>query len=207
VNNLRMLCNIFLLAGVALCFTPQAHANIVQNPGFETGDFTDWTINPGGANPWVIRSGLNAYQGTFFAGTGCVGAPCITGTPVEQATLSQTLFTTPGQSYTISFEFSTNANPGAAEFLVQWNGTTVLDLGPGGTLGPVGTLNTYVLYSVPKVVATSNSSTLTFIGRQDTGYDAIDNIVVDPVDTPEPATALLGLGLLPIMIYARRYRS
>jgi len=207
VNTLRMLCNISILAGITVCFTPQAHANIVQNPGFETGDFTDWTINPGGTNPWLIRSGINAYQGTFFAGTGCIGAPCITGTTAQQAYLSQTLATMPGQSYTISFEFSANGNPGANEFAVLWNGATVLDLGPGGTLGPVGTLNTYVLYSVPKVVATSTSTTLTFLGREDIGYDAIDNVEVDPVGAPEPATALLGLGLLPIMVYARRYRS
>jgi hypothetical protein len=200
-----MLCNISLLAGVTACFTPQAQANIVQNPGFETGDFTDWTINPGGTNPWIIRSGSNAFQGNFFAGTGCIGAPCITGTPSQQAFLTQTLFTTPGQSYTITFEFSANGNTGANEFAVLWNGTTVLDLGPGGTLGPVGTLNTYILYSVPKaVVATSTTSTLTFLGREDDGYDAIDNVVVDP--TPEPATALVGMGLLPLALYARRRR-
>jgi hypothetical protein len=91
------------------------------------------------------------------------------------------------------------------ELDVLWNGTSVLDLGPGGTLGVVPA---YTLYTVLHLSATSSSTTLTFLGRQDPGWDALDNVDVELSGTgvtPEPSTWLLmGGALLPLLRAARR---
>jgi hypothetical protein len=119
--------------------------------------------------------------------------------------LSQTLATAAGQTYTLTFEFSTRGSGAPNELDVLWNGTSVLDLGPGGTLGVVPA---YTLYTVSNLSATSSSSTLTFLGRQDLYYDALDNVDVELSGTggvPEPSTWLLmGGALLPLLRAARR---
>ena len=184
---------------IAFCAISIASAgNIVQNPGFETGDMTNWATTS-----WSIGTG-NSYTGSYYAYTGCVGAGCITGP--EPASLSQTLATAAGQTYTLTFEFMTQGNGTPNELDVLWNGTSVLDLGPGGTLGPI---SSYTLYTVSNLSATSSSSTLTFLGRQDPAYDALDNVDVEPNQTssiPEPSTWLLmgGAALLPLLRAARR---
>jgi hypothetical protein len=193
----------FALVLIALCAISIASAaNVVQNGGFETGDFTNWT-----AQGWVVttaNSGEVPFAGSYYAYTGCVGDPCINGTPDQQASISQTLATTAGQTYTLTFEFMTlYGTPN--ELDVLWNGTSVLDLGPGGTLGVVPA---YTLYTVSNLSATSSSSTLTFLGRQDPAYDALDNVDVElsgTGSTPEPSTWLLmGGALLPLLRAARR---
>jgi len=189
----------FAVVLTALCAISTASAaNVVLNPGFETGDMTNWATTS-----WSIGTG-NSYTGSYYAYTGCVGQNCITGTAAQQASLSQTLATTAGQTYTLTFEFMTlYGTPN--ELDVLWNGTSVLDLGPGGTLGVVPA---YTLYTVSNLSATSSSSTLTFLGRQDLYYDALDNVDVELSGTggvPEPSTWLLmGGALLPLLRAARR---
>jgi hypothetical protein len=174
----------------------------VQNGGFETGDFTSWTGDRWGVTS--TDSGEVPFAGSYYAYTGCVGDPCINGTPDQQASLSQTLATTAGQTYTLTFEFMTLYDA-PNELDVLWNGTSVLDLGPGGTLGVVPA---YTLYTVSSLSATSSSSTLTFLGRQDPAYNALDNVDVElsgTGGTPEPSTWLLmGGALLPLLWAARR---
>jgi hypothetical protein len=204
MSGLRTL-RTFAFVLIAFCVISTASAaNVVQNPGFETGDFTSWTVNTASNHPWSVDGG-GAFAGTYYASTGCVGAQCITGTATQQASLSQTLATTAGQTYTLTFEFSTQGNNIANELDVLWNGTSVLDLGPGGTLGVIPS---YTLYTVSNLSATSSSSTLTFLGRQDPGYDALDNVDVELSGTggvPEPSTWLLmGGALLPLLRAARR---
>ena len=196
----------FAFVPIAFCVISTASAaNVVQNAGFETGDFTDWTVNTASDHPWSVADSGGAFTGTYYASTGCVGDQCINGGPSQQASLSQTLATAAGQTYTLTFEFSTQGNGTANELDVLWNGTSVLDLGPSGTLGVI---SSYTLYTVSNLSATSSSSTLTFLGRQDPGYDALDNVDVEwsgTGGTPEPSTWLLmGGALLPLLRAARR---
>jgi hypothetical protein len=196
-----------------LCLTSPAWANLVQNGNFGTGDFTDWTANSSANHPWLIETagydGLDPYPGdTYFASTGCVGAQCITGTAVEQSSLAQSLATTLGDTYTLTFQFYTGANNGAPNELdVLWDGVSVKDLGPGGTLGAIPA---YTLYTVTGLVGTG-SDTLTFLGRQDPGYDALDNVDVELSGTgnnavPEPSSISFAVaGLFGILLAARRY--
>jgi hypothetical protein len=200
-----------LFVGPCLCLTAPAWAdlNLVQNAGFETGTFADWTVNTSANNTWEIQtfggSGGSPFAGSFFASDGCVGASCISGAPSEQSSLSQTLATTPGLAYDLSFEFNTHSNIEPNELEVLWNGSTVLDLGPSGTLGPI---DTYQLFSVTGLDATSASTTLTFLGRQDPGWDALDNVDVTPVGaTPEPSLSIWAVGAFLAFLWVARLRA
>jgi hypothetical protein len=97
---------------------------LVFNGGFETGDFSGWTLvgtaNSGSTiyNEVVSANSLASGAGTNFIHSGNYGAFLGDNTI---ATLSQTLNTVPGQVYFLSFWL---ANPGSGsgqQFLVNWN--------------------------------------------------------------------------------------
>jgi PEP-CTERM motif len=199
-----------IVIGVACLAGSSWAANIVQNPGFETGDFTSWTVNGDANNPWSIettggRAG-DPFDGSFYASTGCVGDPCINGTSDEQSSLSQVLATASGTAYTLTFWFSTDGSGAPNELEVLWDGSSVLDLGPGGTLGSVPT---YEELTVNNLIGTG-SDTLTFLGRQDPSFDALDDVSVlsaSSSSVPEPSTMLLIGGIIPVLAALRRRRS
>ena len=185
-------------------------ANIVLNPGFETGDFTDW-----GNNGWFVDTsgGLNPngpFAGSYFASTGCVGTTCITNDVGAQspqgAWIYQDLATTASTAYTLSFEFSSDGTP--MELQVLWDGNVALDL-TGLAAGP------YNLYTVGGLVATSSTTRLEFLGRQDPGYNAVEGVCVSTSTdcstasaVPEPVSfALTGFGLAALGLARFRRRA
>ena len=189
--------------------SPVFASNIVLNGNFATGDFTDWTVNSESSFPWTVQTtgglGGNPYDSdTYYASTGCVGAQCISGTAIEQASLSQVVTDASGTFYTLTFEFNTDGNGASNELQVLWDGTVVLDLGPDGTLGPI---DNYTLYTVTGLEGTG-SDTLTFLGRQDPGFDALDNVSVSSSVTavPEPSTLMFTVGGLVSLAVLRRRR-
>jgi hypothetical protein len=173
----------------------QAHAqNIVQNGGFETGDLTDWTSNHNGNFPWEVDAAASGhgvpFDGTFFASTACFGADCITGSPSEQASLSQDLATTIGDSYTLDFWFGTAGNGNPMELQALFGGAVVEDL---VNVGPLA----YTEFTISGLIATSTTTTLEFLGRQDPLWNELDDVSVTDetlASAPEPASWLLGFG-------------
>src|SRR5579871_3073733 len=165
--------NLLLLAAV-LCSSAAFGANIVVNPGFETGSFAPWVANTSSDHAWCVDcTGPGAFAGTNWASTGCVGAQCITNdtsalNPVG-AWLYQDLSTVASTVYTLSFEFASAGTP--MELEVLWNGSTVLDL-TGLASGP------YTLYTVNNLTAVGSTTRLEFLGRQDPSYDGLDNVCV-----------------------------
>lgn len=198
----------FLIAGAGYFAASASATNIVENGGFETGDFTGWIASSTSNNPWTVKTGSNAFSGSYYASTGCVGPQCLNGLASQQASLAQTLTTEAGDTYTLTFEFNTGGYGEANELLVEWDGSTVLDLGPNGTLGVVGTPGVYTLYAFTGLVGTG-SDTLTFLGRQDPGYDELDNVDVElsnQASTPEPATwTFLVSGIAAAALLKRRF--
>lgn len=198
--------------------------SIVINGDFETGDFTGWTTSVIDTGPaWYIN--LTPHTGSYAAATACVGNSCIYGTTAQQAALWQTLPTITGDSYTLSFWY----NPGYAgssgqveELLVQWGGTGVIDLvqfgsGGGATQGlqaqalqltPTTPGIGYNQYIVTGLTATSTSTVLNFLGRQDPSVDNLDDIIVtDTTGTvPEPASYLLAAAGL-LALGAAKFRT
>ena len=180
--------------------------NLVANCGFETGDFTSWTLSgndvPGeegnlygveGTDPVdSIIPNSGSYQ-AFFA------------TLDSNATkLSQDITTTAGDQYTITFwvaQDTASSSEYGNELLASFGGTSLVDDSDVVVEG-----YTEYTYNVGPVSGSSNTLELTF--GNGLGEFLLDDVsVVDngPVVTPEPDSLLLfGTGLLALVGVARR---
>jgi hypothetical protein len=199
-----------------LCVATMALAqNLVQNPGFETGAFPPW-IQQG----WTIGNGALAHGGADYANTGCVGPACIAPAPGGGAWLYQDLITVPGMTYTLTFYYFPGPSTGGEELQVLW-GATSTPLTSGGPATCTGSCvfdntssntSAYMQYTVTHLMATSTSSRLEFLGRQDPSYDGLDDVVVqlsnpNPSTTPAPPSVLLlMIGLAGLVFYAGYHR-
>src|SRR5215470_14758930 len=103
----RKMKNLTLFAAMAAAsFLPLRAANIVLNPGFETGDFTSWTVVPAADNATDLDTRGTPNTGDFAAEFGST-------TVGEFDTISQTLATIAGQTYTFSFFLSADFGSGS----------------------------------------------------------------------------------------------
>ena len=150
-----------------------AAGNIVSNGGFETGDFSGWTTGGNFTSTAVNTGSFYAHSGTYGAQFGPVG-------PLGY--LSQTLATAAGKSYLISFWLDSPDGQTPNEFLVSWNGTTLLDQ---INLGAIGWTNIQFV-----VTATGASMVLQFGFRDDPSYLGLDDISVVPLTVNPPSVIL-----------------
>jgi len=151
---------------------------LVQNGGFETGDFTGWTLaGDGGAVDFVGNSssisGLAPHTGSYYAAFGEISV---------QAYLSQTVPTAVNQLYRLSLWLDSASNPARGhattpnEFSVAWNGITLFDQ---VNIGRTGWTNLQFT-----IKATSPDTVLQIGGRDDPYYLGLDDISVNPVPVP-----------------------
>ena len=99
-------------------FTLLAGQSVVQNGGFETGQFTGWTLvgdTTDGTNIYNAVGNSNDFPASVHSGN--YGA-FLGDTKV--ATLSQTLATVPGEVYLLSFWLDNPTNGSPEEFFVNW---------------------------------------------------------------------------------------
>jgi VPDSG-CTERM motif len=113
MNTLRPIL-LAVTAAAAFSFAHPARANLITNPGFETGDFTGWT-NLGGSVTGTFQGptgpAVSPHSGSFQAAFGQTGI-----------SLSQNVTTTPGASYVVDFWL---AGTDGGFFLASWGGTTI----------------------------------------------------------------------------------
>lgn len=196
-------------AGALFAAPALAQTNLVVNPGFETGDFTGWTLagetRPDhsfvsdedtypGWNEWLPHSGDS------FAALGAIGA---------DLSLSQTFATTPGESYVFSFHLGSDGET-PNELRALWNGSAVFARTneaetPGHDLvhGPAAAA--YAVYGFV-TVATGPTSTIQLDSRNRDGWWALDDVSVLPL--PEPSSsALYAAGILAVAGCAQRRRA
>jgi len=217
------------LVAAAGCLVSTAFAgNIVANPGFETGDFTSWTMSGWDTVDTSGFSGIFPHSGNFAAINGCVGTGCIQADPTGASYFYQDLATTPGTAYDVTFYFAPGEFgefPAAAvltgvELQVLWGDSAIpLVASPNGTCAgqcvfdttdtSAGT--TYLLVTLPGLMATSSSTRLEFLGEQDPAWMGVDDISVQAQvsGVPEPSTSMLlpaGLGGLLALGFRRRKR-
>ncbi len=134
--------------------------NLVANCGFETGMITpEWTW--GGDMSFTGVDGASAHSGLFGTFLGPVGT---------QGTFTQTLPTTAGGVYTLSFWLGHDGGPGN-NFSASWEGTTVYS-----HTTPEGF--PYMQVTIDGLVASADGSDLQFSFLQIPAYYHLDDITV-----------------------------
>ncbi|HTR43909.1 MAG TPA: kelch repeat-containing protein [Pseudomonadales bacterium] len=139
---------------------------LVQNGGFETGNFTGWNLNgDGGTFNFVGNSSdypeFSPHSGTYAAYMGEVGL---------NAYLFQTLTTIPGQQYLFSSWVNSPDGVTPNECSIAWNGTTLFD---EVNMPVTGWTNLTFM-----VTATGTSTVIQFGFRDDDSYLGLDDVSV-----------------------------
>ena len=149
-----------------ILFSASVGQNIVQNGGFETGNFTAWTESD--TSGFTSVSSSAAHSGTY----GVAGGAYLT-----TGYASQSLATVPGQTYQFSFWLADAASGSTETFQASWNGTVVYSLSnPSSALG--WSNKTFI------VTATSANTTIQFAMRNDPSYFYLDDVSVTPIKLP-----------------------
>lgn len=140
---------------------------LLQNGGFEFGDFTGWTQsgNSGSTSVTTSKSFVNSgYYGAKFGPIGSLGF------------ISQNVATVPGQTYLVGFTLYVQDAFTNAEVKVSWEGAVLMDITNSGVLGQVP-------YEFP-VTATGTNAVLQFGFRNDPEYFGFDDVFVAPIPAP-----------------------
>jgi hypothetical protein len=198
-----------LLAGTA--FEAKA-ASLIANGGFETGDFTDWTVNNSGGCCVAVDQlssgvGYGPNSGTYFAYIGTT----------DTSNISQTFTDTAGGTLEVSFYYASNGDlnpipPDSNQLNALFNGTTEFtqtNIGSTGT-NAGSTIPLYVLETF-SVVATG-SDTLEFSFFDVPSALALDDVSVteEVSTTPLPAALPLfvsGLGAFGFIVGRRKRKT
>jgi hypothetical protein len=153
-------------------FTLLVNEPLVLNGGFETGDFTDWTLSNDNSQSEVVASayGISPHSGSYFAALGAQNSP---------GYLSQTLPTAANQSYLLSLYLDSPTHVGQIyefpnDFSISWNGNALFsqtNIPPTG-----GWTNLQFI-----VTATSSSTVLQFGELDDRLYLGLDDVTLTPI--------------------------
>jgi hypothetical protein len=165
---------LLLLAWVATAAVQAQASNLVSNGGFETGDFTSWTLS--GINaPASVDNGTYGLYSQISPHSGNYDADFESDGGAGYQYLSQTLSTTAGASYLLSFWFD-DAPLNFGDFLLTWNGDTLLD---ADGVGPVFSATNWTEMQFV-VTATGSSAILQFGFGNMNSILALDDISVVP---------------------------
>ena len=163
--------------------TGGARADFIVNGGFETGDFTGWTLSGNISDPTTFGVDTsNPHSGNDNAYFGPQGS---------QAFLMQAVTTTPGFAYVLDFYLMNEDGNSPNEFTVQFGTATPLLVDQVNLPTFAYTEYTFV------VVATAAVTDLTFGFRNDFAFFNIDDVSLRNV--PEPgslACLMIGAALL-----------
>jgi hypothetical protein len=187
-------------------FTLLIGQELVQNGGFELGDFAWWNLAGDNAANYSFAddgtiSSITAHSGTYLAALGESNS---------LAYLSQTVPTRAGQPYLLSFWLtSPGANNQPNQFLVEWDtNSTPNTLFDQFNLGAFDWTNLQFL-----ATATGSNTTLNFGFRNDPGYFGLDDVSLIPIALPQLQGLLKSGGTLslswnatPGLVYQVQYR-
>jgi hypothetical protein len=176
-----------LLAALVAPAASHAAANLVVNGSFEQGpaglgSFDGWTTTLGDDDTFVDSTGVTgpfaneASDGLWSAYFGTTAAD-------GGATIAQSLATTAGASYVLSFDVANDNQGGAAAngLVASLAGASVFALSDAADQG-------YVHESISFVAGAAPTS-MSFAAFNDTGWLQLDNVVVTAAAVPEPSAA------------------
>lgn len=184
MSRVKFTLSAMFLAALALAAgaTP-SRANLVTNGGFDSG-LSGWTSS---SSAWAVTDGRAIL-------TDCDGC-----------SLSQTITTTIGETYSLSFLYNPG-NSSASSIKVDW-GNYYFQFS-------VTSDEEWNLISYPYLLnhtATSNSLTIVLSGYSTGAFIGLDNIEVLPVVTPIPAALPLfasgGAGLVGFVSWRRKRKA
>ena len=193
----------YLLAAAALFGSTALHlqaapsacasvsGNLIVNCGFETGTLSSWSTSPAGA------TGVTYGADTADAATGAYGA-YLAGFSAP-ATLSQSVATTPGAPYSVTFSIAhpdANLDPYSNSLLITFGVSTLL-------------AESNLVYSFDRFTilgySSGTSSRLTFSAADPLSFFSIDDVSVVAAPVPEPSTlAFAGFALAGALLFTRR---
>jgi hypothetical protein len=170
--------------------------DLLQNGGFELGNFNFWTASGNFAACSVVNTSPYVHSGSYGGRLGPSGS---------LGYLSQTITTTPDQLYLISC-WALSGGDSPIEFQVTWDGTIYFDQDDLGTLG---------WRNVRFLAPASTASTVLQLGfRDDPAYLGLDDISVSPVSSPvfqttfqTNNTLVLTWSTMPGLIYQVQYKG
>ncbi|MDR3459342.1 MAG: protease pro-enzyme activation domain-containing protein [Verrucomicrobiae bacterium] len=193
----------------AIPFTLKVVSSLVQNGGFETGDFTGWTLvgntvvsqGPFGSTIYNAVESSSAYPAVVHTGT--YGA--FMG-DTQLATLSQTLATIPGENYLVSFWLDNTTSGSGQQFQASWNGTSIYQSSSPGAFS----------WTNLQFIVTANAAgtVLQFGAENDAAYFGLDDIGVTHVPALTFKTAIRTNGIFNLawatatgLVYQVQYKT
>jgi len=150
---------------------------VTPNCGFETGNFTGWTLS---GNPGFISITTDAHSGNSAAEFGAVGSP-------TTLTLSTTLATSPGTA-TLDFWLKNLGGP-VNLFDVVWDGNVVFN---------ITNANAFAYTEETLTLSALGNDTLAFNFQQNPSFWHFDDVSVVQTagSVPEPSSVVLLLTVL-----------